>query len=391
MASVSARTATRFRFFQGAIIAVLLLLGIPNAFGQAADKKDQSYSTEKLEQLVAPIALHPDALMTQMLMASTYPLEVVQAARWLEENPKVTGDPLEAAMGKQSWDPSVKSLTAFPQALEMMNKDLAWTQELGDAFLAQQEDVLSAVQRLRAKADEAGNLKSTKEQTVEKQIVTTESGQKETVIIVQPAEPTVIYVPAYNPTVVYGIWPYTAYPPYYYRPPGYVARGAFWFTAGVVTGRALWGSTNWGRGTVNINVNNYNRYSRTNVTNNQWKHNSAHRKGVPYSNRNVAQRNGQGNRNAKSREQYRGRANAGRQELKRSGGSGQRSNTTNRSGQKSGQRSGNRSTNRSSQRPDAYRGNGSGQQTRKQSSRGRSSRQSSGSRGGGRRGGGRKR
>ncbi len=203
------------------------MFSVPAALAQSPDTPDQPLPPEQREQLVAPIALHPDSLLTQILMASTYPLEVVQAARWSKENPDIAGDALEDAMEQQPWDPSVKSLTAFQQVLQMMNDDLSWTQQLGDAFLAQQEDVLDVVQRLRMKADEAGNLKTTKEQKVEKQTVTAESGQKETVIIVEQANPEVIYVPAYNPTVIYGGWPYSAYPPYYWYPPGYVARRAF--------------------------------------------------------------------------------------------------------------------------------------------------------------------
>ena len=152
-----------------ALLWLSLLCNAPVAFAQSPDQADQLLSNEQLEQLVAPIALHPDSLLTQILMASTYPLEVVQAARWSKENPKIAGDALEDAMEKQPWDPSVKSLTAFQQALQMMNDDLVWTQQLGDAFLAQQEDVLDAVQRLRMNADEAGNLNSTKEQKIEKQ------------------------------------------------------------------------------------------------------------------------------------------------------------------------------------------------------------------------------
>src|SRR5204863_9782732 len=120
------------------------------------------------EQLVAPIALYPDALLSQILMASTYPVEVVAAARWSQANPTVTGEALQAAMAQQPWDASVKALTAVPQTLQMMNDKLEWTQQLGDAFLAQQADVLDAVQRLRARADANGELKSTPEQKVTK-------------------------------------------------------------------------------------------------------------------------------------------------------------------------------------------------------------------------------
>ncbi len=140
-------------------------------------------------------------------MASTYPLEVVKASSWVKQNKGLKGDALTAALEKQEWDPSVKSLVNFPQVLQMMTDKLDWTQKSGDAFLAQQKDVLDTVQTLRGEGDEAGNLKTTKEQKV----VVEKDPQ---VILIQQANPEVIYVPAYNPTVVYGVWAYPAYPPY---------------------------------------------------------------------------------------------------------------------------------------------------------------------------------
>src|SRR4029453_9157226 len=190
-----------------------------------------------------------------------------------------------AALEKQDWDPSVKSLVAFPQVLTMMSEKLDWTQKLGDAFLADQKKVLDTIQSLRAKAQASGNLKTTKEQTV---IV------EEKIIKIEPADPQVIYVPTYNPTVVYGAWAYPAYPPYYYYPPGYVAGAAFWsFTAGVVVGGALWGNCNWGGNDVDIDINRENNFTRntnreTNRNTNRsgdrssWQHDSSHRKGVGY-------------------------------------------------------------------------------------------------------------
>ena len=172
------------------------------------------FKQEELDQILAPIALYPDSLVAQILMASTYPLEVVQADRFAKQNASLKGEALTKALEAQSWDPSVKSLVNFPQVLTMMSEKLEWTQKLGDAFLAQQKPVMDTIQSLRAKAQAAGNLKTTKEQTV---IV------EEKIIKIEPASPQVIYVPAYNPTVVYGAWPYPAYPPYSYYPPGYVA------------------------------------------------------------------------------------------------------------------------------------------------------------------------
>ena len=147
-----------------ALAIVLLVAVLTGAAAQA--QSAGTLNNQQIEQMVAPIALYPDALVSQVLMAATYPLEVVDAARWAKENPKVTGQALEDAMQKQPWDPSVKALTAVPQTLAMMNDQLKWTQDLGDAFLAQQSDVLDAVQRLRARADAAGNLKTTPQQKV---------------------------------------------------------------------------------------------------------------------------------------------------------------------------------------------------------------------------------
>jgi Protein of unknown function (DUF3300) len=377
-------------------LALIVFSGFSSSPGHAADS-ERNYSPEKIEQLVAPIALHPDALLSQILMAATYPLEVVEAARWSKENPKVTGDALNDAMADKSWDASVKSLTTFPQVLAMMNEDLAWLQQLGDAFLAQQKDVLDAAQRLRKKADEAGNLNSTKEQVVEKQEVENDAGTKETIIIVEQADPTVIYVPAYNPTVVYGVWPYPTYPPYYYRPPGYAARGLFWFSAGVIVGNSLWGRCRWGRGDVNINVNRYNNFNRTNINNNRWNHNPNHRKGVPYKNRDVAKRynNSNQNRKVQQREQYRGRADAGRSNLKSYDAKKNNLTKVNKSTNATNRKSGNRAKTQrpsGSNRAAAYQGVGNGHQVRKQSARGHRSQQiSSSRRSGGNRGGGRRR
>ena len=304
-------------YFAMTLLVVFAMCHIPAVVAQDAEAEDQKLSQEQLEQLVAPIALHPDSLMSQILMASTYPLEIVQAARWVEQNPKVTGDALEDAMEKQEWDPSVKSLTAFPQVLQMMNDELEWTQQLGDAFLAQDQDVLDAVQNLRQKADKAGNLKTTEQQTVETQEIARESGKKETVYVIQPADPKVVYVPAYNPTVIYGPWAYPAYPPYYWYPPGYAASRLFWFGTGVLVGRALWGGCHWGRRNVYINVNRYNSFNRTKINNRNWRHNPRHRRAVPYKGRDVRKRYANRTRDVKSREKFRGRADRARRDLKR--------------------------------------------------------------------------
>src|SRR5215475_8155037 len=264
--------------------------------------------TEELDQLVAPIALYPDPLLSQVLMASTYPLEVVQAERWLTANKNLKGDELKAAVDKQAWDESIKSLVATPSVLEMMSTRLDWTQKLGDAVLAQQGDVMDAVQRLRARAQANNKLQTTKEQTV-----TVRQEQNRQIIAIEPAVPDTIYVPYYDPAVVYGAWPYPAYPPYYWPAPGYIGAGVIAtgiaFGAGYALGRwvsggRFWGgSINWGNNNININrtVNNINGRS--------WQHNAAHRHGVRYSNADVRQKFGGNNIRAGqgARQDFRGR------------------------------------------------------------------------------------
>ena len=229
---------------------LVLLLALPPGVIAQQPAESPAFKPEELEQLAAPIALYPDSLVAQILIASTYPLEVVQADRFAKQNKNLKGDALTKALEAQTWDPSVKSLVNFSQVLTMMSEKLDWTQKLGDAFLAQEKAVMDTIQSLRAKAQAAGNLKTTKEQTV---IV------EQKVIRIEPASPQVIYVPTYNPTVVYGAWPYPAYPPYYYYPPGYVATtAAFSFAAGVAMGAAwgyAWGSPNWSSGNVKYNYN----------------------------------------------------------------------------------------------------------------------------------------
>jgi hypothetical protein len=376
-------------------------------------QEPSTFKNEEIEQLVAPIALYPDPLVAQILMASTYPLEVVEAARWAKSNPNVKDKALEDAMEQQKWDPSVKSLAAFPQVLTMMSEKIDMTQKLGDAFLGQQKEVLAAVQRLRSRAQEAGNLKSGQEQTVS----TAQEGGT-TVIKIEPTQPETVYVPTYNPATVYGAWPYPAYPPYYYYPPGYAAGAAlFTFTAGVIVGNALWGNCNWGGGNVNVNVNKYNNFNRSNIQNSNWSHNAEHRKGVQYRDTASQQRYGKGQRQGvESREQFRGRAEQGRQDIARggadqfkgaspgsrgdrpgAGGAGERQAAGGgAAGDRSaaagsggaGDRGGGGGVQRTSSGAGAYQGAGSGAQTRDFSSRGASSHASAVSHGGARAGGG---
>ena len=284
----------------------MLIVGSP-VWAQQQSPATTTLTTAQVEQLVAPIALYPDDLLTQVLMASTYPLEVVEAARWSRDNPKVTGKALEDAMQKQAWDPSVKALTAVPQTLQMMNDQLKWTQDLGDAFLAQQTDVLDAVQRLRARADAAGNLKSTSQQTVRRvnrpANVSAASGAPATAYEIVPTTPDEYYVPIYDPTVVYGAWPYPDYLPYYWYPPGW-GGGWFGFGAGVLAGAAIWGGVNWWNRNVHVDHHRFNQFNRTNITDRNWSHNVDHRRGVPYNNPQVANRFGDQGR-GKARDQAR--------------------------------------------------------------------------------------
>ena len=283
----------------------------------AAESAPTAYTPQRLEALVAPIALHPDPLVAQLLTASTYPLEVVQASRWVKSNAALEGEALTQALEQQPWDPSVKALVNFPQVLDMMDKDLSWTQQLGDAFLAQQEGVLDAIQRLRGKAQSQGNLASTEQQTVTVEPATS-------TIVIEPADPQVVYVPTYNPSVVYGSWPYPSYPPYYYYPPGYVAgTAAVSFVAGVAIGAAwgyAWNDCDWDGGEIDVDINrnrdvnrNINRgdYARRGEAGagGKWQHSPSHRKGVPYSDQRTASRYNRAaaSPGAASRQAYRGR------------------------------------------------------------------------------------
>ena len=357
---------------------------VPSASpAQAADAK--SFSQPELDQLLAPVALYPDALLAQVLMASTYPLEVVSADRWRKSHPGLEDKALEDALQGEPWDPSVKSLAAFPQVLTMMSEKLDWTQKLGDAVLAQQKDVMATVQALRAKAVAAGTLQSSSEQTVSTQTV-----NNETFVTIEPAEPEVVYVPTYDPTIVYGTWPYPAYPPYYWYPPGYYGGGALLgFAAGIIVGKALWGRITWGGDSPNINidVDRFNNFNRSNISDKNWRHNAEHRGAVPYRDQKVAQRYGRGQAgDAASRDAFRGRADEGRGAIQRGEVS-----TRDLAGRDLGSRDAGRATFGGSdlsgtRGPTAF-DTGRGAQTRDYSSRGASSmgsaRSSGGVRGGG--------
>jgi hypothetical protein len=315
------------QFFERALAwGMVLLMALPPGVLAQQSGSPPALTQQELDQILAPVALYPDPLVSQILMASTYPLEVVEAGRWAKQNPNLKGDALTKALEAQNWDPSVKSLVNFPQVLSLMSDKIDLTQKIGDAFLSNQKMVLDTIQSLRAKAQAAGNLKTTSEQKV---IV------EEKIIKIEPANPQVIYVPTYNPAVVYGVWPYPAYPPYSYYPLGYVWAAPFAFAAGVGLGMAwgyAWGSCNWRGGSVhynynqNININrNINRTRYAQGGQGNWQHNAEHRRGVSYRDQGTAQRYNRAGTNEaiKSREQFRGRAEQGRQELAR-GGAGER-------------------------------------------------------------------
>src|SRR5580700_11108638 len=277
------------------------------AAGSGQQEPAAKIPPDQLDSLVAPIALYPDPMLAQVLAASTYPLEIVQLQQWLSKNSGLKDKALVDAVEKQDWDPSVQGLAALPEVVKFLADDIQWTTDLGNAFLAQQNDVMEAVQRMRQKAQDKGNLKSTEQQKVETKVV--ESKQ---VIVIEQANPQVVYVPSYNPTVVYGP-PVYPYPPVAYPPPGYYAAGmAISFGVGLAMG-AAWGGgwgygCGWG-GNNNVTINNNNNFNRNSNINggnrnnvnggnrvnpngnraggsgNNWQHNPQHRGGTPYGNK----------------------------------------------------------------------------------------------------------
>ena len=311
-----------------------------------------AFSTAQIDQWVAPVALYPDSLLSQVLMASTYPANVAQAVQWSHDNPLKQGDAAIQAVSDQPWDASVKSLVAFPQLMALMGENPQWVQNLGDAFLAQPQDVMDSVQRLRQLAQQTGSLKSSTEQkvitTTKKAVPVTQTvtapvipsntvstaspiitEPATTVISIEPANPDVVYIPNYNPTVVYGNWANTAYPPVYLPPPAgepfvdSFVRG-FGYSMGVATTYALFSSIDWddddhdhdhhhhddddyhhhdgghrdgndwqhNGDNINIDVNNFNRITGEHLTdkNMAWRHNPNYRNGVTYHDQDMAKR-----------------------------------------------------------------------------------------------------
>lgn len=319
-----------------ALLCVIPLFGDSSTYLLLAQQQTTAASTqtqaakipaEQLDSLVAPIALYPDPMLAQTLAAATYPLEIVQLQQWLEKNPNLKDKALADAVAKQPWDPSIQCMAGLPEVVKRLADDIQWTADLGNAFLAQQKDVMDAVQRMRKKAQDTGNLKSGEQIKVETKVVETQQ-----VIIVEQSNPEVVYVPSYNPVVVYGA-PVYPYPPIYYPPPGYYAAGvAISFGVGVAMG-AFWGHGGWGYGcgwggnnNVYINHNNnFNRNTNINRGNNNWQHNPQHRGGAPYGDRSTANRYG-GNARGDSMSS---RQASARQQVNRQGGNMQ---TYNRGG-----------------------------------------------------------
>ncbi len=248
---------------------------------------------DQLDSLVAPIALYPDPLLAQILAGSTYPLEIIELEQWLKRNPNLKDKALADGVAKQPWDTSIQAMAVYPDVVTRLSANVAWTTNLGNAFLAQPQDVMDAVQRMRTKAQSKGTLETTAQQKVETQTV--EGGEE--VITIEPANPQYIYVPSYDAEVVYGpaVWPY---PAYYY--PGYVPGMGLAFGTGIILGAAWannWGNCNWGQGDININnKNNFNKNNVANINRGQqsgkWQHNGQHRGGAPYGDRNTANKYG---------------------------------------------------------------------------------------------------
>jgi len=310
------------------LCAALIVTGSPPCHAQSPDSGADAAGSavripaEQLDSLVAPIALYPDPLLAQVLAASTYPLEIIQLQQWLEKNKGLKDQALVDAAEKQPWDSSVQAMAPLPDLVKRLADDIQWTTDLGNAFLAQQSDLMDAVQRMRQKAQANGNLQTSEQMKVETQVI-----ENKSVVVIEPADPQVVYVPSYNPTVVYGAPPPAyPYPPVYYPPPGYYAAGmALTFGLGVAMGAAWgggWGSCGWG-GDNDININNSNNFNSSRNTVNRggdrggsgkWQHNPQHRGGAPYGDRATANKFGGNARgDSMSKRQAGARQQVGRQ------------------------------------------------------------------------------
>ncbi|OOG27190.1 hypothetical protein B1C78_04210 [Thioalkalivibrio denitrificans] len=278
-----------------------LVLGAFLLVPPASAQEEAAFTEGELARMLAPIALYPDALLSQILMASTYPLEVVEAARWSRDNPHLEGSDAVDAVEDMDWDPSVKSLVAFPRILARMNEDLAWTRNLGDAFLLQEEQVADVIQDLRQRAYEAGHLESSEHIRVVRE---------PEVIYIESAHPRVVYVPYYRPTVVYGGWWWPAYAPVYWYPPaGYsLSIGITWVSGAPVSHSFFFSTFNWHTRHVVV-IRHYDRHrhvGRVHHSKHRWRHDPWHRRGVAYRHKSVQER-------------YTGRVHSDRREVTRSG------------------------------------------------------------------------
>lgn len=311
--------AVSMKVWPAPTMLVSLAFGLASALGplavlaQAGTARDAqempAFSQGELDAMLAPIALYPDALLAQLMMASTYPLEVVEAARWRKARASLVGKSLKAALDEQDWDESVKSLAMFPAVLDRMGRDLVWTQSLGDALLAQQGEVMDAIQRLRASALAAGHLQGNAKLMVDVRQV-----GNERFIVIEPTDPKVVHVPTYQPGVVYGVWAHPEDPPYdpiHWRSGGAASTGGYRWGTGIAATAALWGGWDWREHSVTIDVDRYNDFNRANLTDGDWSHNVNHRGAVPY--RDAASRDKYRpvDRDAiQTREQFRGRGNS---------------------------------------------------------------------------------
>jgi Protein of unknown function (DUF3300) len=301
------------------LVCAFALAGTAQEPAAAPAAEAPAFTPDQLDAMTAPIALYPDSLVMQIMMGATYPLEIVEAARWVKANPGLEGTALEEALKQQDWDVAVKALCGFPDVVTRMNDNLDWTQDLGDAFLAQQADVLDAVQRMRGEAYKAGNLKTTEQQVV--------TQQPDKIIVIESADPQVVYVPTYSPQVVYPAPPPPTYYPAMYAPPP-PGTGMMMFATGMMWGAALSGGCNWGWGSSDVNIDidrntEFNRNtnvnsSRTNVQNKgggkgSWSHDPAHRGGVNYKNGQTAQKYGaKGGSTRATQSQARGYSGSGK-------------------------------------------------------------------------------
>lgn len=288
----------RYRQWLGAVVACVLWTGLPSAAFPVAQAQtlsaQQPYGQAVLDQLLAPIALYPDPLLTQVLVAATYPLEVIQAEQFIKANPNRQGNSLAHMVKDKPWDTSVKALAEFPSVLTMMHDNLEWTQQLGDAFLAQQVEVMDTVQSLRQKAQAQGSLQNTAQQNVV---------QQGSAIVIQPANPQVVHVPYYNPNVVYGAWDWPAYPPLFWQPPplyrppsfGQVVAAGIAFGAGVAIIHSIFDNMhpNWGHHHFAYRNRPHNNINFISINGHPaWQHNPLHRRGVAYQNPNTHQQLG---------------------------------------------------------------------------------------------------